>query len=48
MHSITVLLSQLRISNFMSENKINDPHLLMTTFPELNLSQLKMLSHSIL
>lgn len=42
MHSIIVLLSQLRISNFMFENKINDPHFLVTIFPELTISQLKM------
>jgi len=42
MHSIIVLLSELRISNLMYENKINDPHFLETTFPELTLSQFKM------
>jgi hypothetical protein len=41
MHSIIVLLSELRNSNFMFENKINDAHFLETTFPELTISQLK-------
>lgn len=40
MLSIIVLLSQLRISNFIFENKVNHPHFssLVTTFQEISLS----------